>query len=201
MRVIKVISLLKKNLTKSSSIREISQRAGISYDGCYKTILNLSGRGIILLRRKGRINYCSLGNSKEAKLVLSEASLLETEDFLKEKVILKKVVSELLEKIKKEIYSLVLFGSYAKEKERKASDIDLFCLAELNKRSKILKEARFLGMKYNKEIQVTVADKESFEEMLKAKEVNVGTEVLDTGKVLYGFEAYWDIILDLMKEK
>ncbi len=198
-RILKIIHLLKENLNNKLSIRKISQRANLSYDNCYKAIFDLSGRGIINIEKNGKVNYCSLKKSPETALLLAYVSFLETKKFLERKPNLRRAASQFLEQAGNHSYSIILFGSYAKEKERENSDIDILCLAEISKKSEILKEARFTGMKYDKRIQVIVADKNSLIEMLQAKEVNIGKEALNTGKVLFGFEQYWNIVMDALK--
>ncbi|MBU1875948.1 MAG: nucleotidyltransferase domain-containing protein [Nanoarchaeota archaeon] len=191
--VVRILSYLKRDINGSFSIRRISKETKLSYNSCYKTIQSLKEINVILLRKEGGVNYCSLTDSPKAKLLLSYVSLLETEMFLLNKTILKKILKELIDKFNLNIDFLVLFGSFAKGKEKKGSDIDLLCVS--SERNKIQSYVRHLAMKYDKDIQVIVANKEDFAKMLDEEKVNVGKEARDTGIVLHGYESFWGIVL------
>lgn len=188
-RIVKILAYLKSK--REDSIRQVSLGAKLSYNSCYNTILELSEEGIVSIIKKNGVNYCSLSSSEKAKLLLAYLSLLEKESFLENKIILKKIVSELL--VAKQSFDvLALFGSYAKGTSQKNSDIDFFCISNDSQKIKLL--ARHLSLKYGKNIQVVMSNKEDFLEMLKENKVNVGTEVVETGIILYGYENYWSLV-------
>ena len=189
---VRILSYLRKNLEEKASLRQIATMAPLSYNSCYKSALQLEKEGVLAIERKSGVNYCSLRSSAKTYLLVGYVSLLEAEKVLSPLAILKKIVEEIIFK-HREIDCLVLFGSYAKGKAQEKSDIDLFCVG--NDSKAITAFARHLSLKYSKEIQMVVGNKEEFREMLLAKKVNVGTEVRDTGIILYGYEFFWRMVL------
>ncbi len=195
-----IVGTLRKNVQRRLSILQLAKEAGLSYNSCYKTVLRLERENVVVLRKEGAVRYTRVRPSLKTALLLGYTSLLEAELFLAKDAIIKKIVGELISKMQLFLDGLVLFGSYAQGKARKGSDLDLFCLS--SEAAKVQVIARHLALKYDKEIQVIGATKQAFAEMLSEKgKVNVGKEVAETGIVLYGYEAYWTIIINtLLKE-
>jgi len=191
--VFKIVLLLKHNFKAKFSFRNISKLTGLSYNSCYKTLVGLEKERIIKVEREHGINYSSLQDSNRCGLILAYVSLLESEEFLSKKLIIRKIILELMEKFELEIEVLILFGSYAKNLENPKSDIDLFCITSAGDKMKNF--SRHLGMKYGEDIQLIVAEKKDFLEMLAEKKITVGKEALDTGILLAGYENFWKLIL------
>ena len=102
------------------------------------------------------------------------------------------------EKFISEIHSVVLFGSYAKGKATKQSDIDLLFIVSNIKdkglRDAIERESANYQYSYNIKVSPLITDIGEFRKMLKAKELNVGKETKECGISLYGHEIFWRII-------
>ena len=198
-RVLRVVSCLKGKLGEACSIRRVALDTRLSYNSCYQAMMYLKQEGIVVLNKREGIQHCRLAATPKAVLVVSYLSVLEAERRLQKDLILRRIVEELLEGCKLEMESLVLFGSYARGQERKRSDIDLFGLAPEGK--SMITLARHLGLKYDRQIQLIIASRKDFREMLQEQGLTVGKEVRDTGLVLAGSEAFWTIVLDSFKNK
>ncbi|MBI2632218.1 nucleotidyltransferase domain-containing protein [Candidatus Pacearchaeota archaeon] len=95
-----------------------------------------------------------------------------------------KEVSRAIKRIKEEIekhilfYSIVIFGSYAIEKQTKNSDLDIAVFIEDESKRKIV-EATFKSseLKTPLEIHWQVISKDEFLDMLKADNENLGKQI------------------------
>ena len=73
------------------------------------------------------------------------------------------------------VNNIRLFGSYAKNTFKEDSDIDIFCLGELNEDDLI--KIKAIGKTYGKTINIKTATIQSFENGLRKKDVLI-TEIL-----------------------
>ncbi len=191
---VKIISSLMKSLQEKISLLQIAKRATLSYNSCYKAALRLEKGEVLFIERKSGVNYCSLKNTTKTHLLAGYVSLLIAESFLSKQVILRKIGEELISQCGLDMDLLVLFGSYAKGNATSKSDIDLFCVSEED--TKIKSFVRHLSLKYDKDIQMVVSNRDELREMFAEDKVNVGKEMRDTGIVLYGYELFWRMVLE-----
>jgi len=188
---LQIISYLLRR--KKVSLRQIALGAKLSYNSCYKFALRLEKSGVLEIERKSGVNYCSLQNNSTTCLLAGYVSLLEAEAYLSNHLIIKKIIGEMLLKFNY-LDCLAIYGSQVKGTANEKSDIDLFCVTDSHKEFKSF--AYHLSLKYSKEIQVIVANRTEFREMLAENKVNIGTEVRDTGIILSGYEFYWKMVLE-----
>lgn len=163
-KVYKIVQYLRSILPQTNSIRQVALKTKLSYNSCYKTIQELNKNDIVTVTKKQNNSFCALVKSQKVALLLSLADKIK---IVNGKIgrVLKELVQEA------DVNSMVLYGSYAKNKQRKGSDIDIFCIAENND---IIKKAKYVSLKYNVTIEVIVATKEEFEEMLTSSQRTVG---------------------------
>ena len=201
--LLKIMGLLRENLDKGPTILEISKKLKIGYRPAYNHINEMSKEGIIIIKEVGKAKQCFLNlKSERARHILGEVDMLRKEKLYKTEVklknILEKLISKLSERYTSEISSIVLFGSYAKGKAIKGSDIDLlFIISDLrNKelREDIERECTSFQYSHNIKISPIIADVKEFRVMLKSEELNIGKETREYGIVLYGSELFWMLI-------
>lgn len=167
--------------------RQIAELSRLNHRTCQLVLRELEKEGIISMRRAGRSNLFRL---KEENYFVKNIlySLFKKEEGLFQ-LILKKILEG---KWKKDngVISVVLFGSFAQEKESSDSDIDLFILCQdrvdkkrINNRFDLL----------NQELVITFGNivapyTLSLAEIRKKYERNdrLIRQILDTGKVIYG---------------
>jgi len=201
--LLKIIELLRKNLDRGLTILEISKTLKIGYDPAHNHITEMNKQGIITINKVGNAKQCFLNiKNNKCRNLLQEADLIKAENIYKEnlkiKNVLETLVAKLTEKYIAEMQSIILFGSYAKNKAVKSSDIDiLFIVNDLkNKqlRENIERECSSFGYSHSIKISQIITDITEFKKMMMAKELNVGKEVRDYGVPLYGSEKFWRIL-------
>lgn len=200
--LLRIVELMRKGLDKGLTILEISKKLKIGYRPAYNHISEMEKEGIIKIVRVGNAKQCSF-NIQNAKTrhLLEEVDISRKEELYKEnpkfKTIIESLISKLTEKFISEIYSIILFGSYAKGKATKQSDIDLLFvvnnLKDKTLRENIERESASYQYSYNIKINPLITNIEEFRRMLKAKELNVGKETREHGISLYGHEIFWRI--------
>lgn len=201
--LIKIIGLLRKSLDRGLTILEISKTLKIGYDPAHNHITEMHKQNIITINKVGNAKQCSLNlNNNKTRNLLQELDLKLTEKIYKEnpkiKNILETLIAKLTEKYIAEMQSIILFGSYAKNTQKKDSDIDiLFIVNDLkNKqlREDIERECSSFEYSHNIKISPIITDITEFKKMLAAKELNVGKEAREYGISLYGSEKFWRIL-------
>ncbi|MBI4980684.1 nucleotidyltransferase domain-containing protein [Candidatus Woesearchaeota archaeon] len=201
--LLKIIGLMRKELGKGKTILEISKQLKIGYRPAYNHITEMEKEQIILVDRIGSSKQCKLNlvNPKARHLLESLDMARKEEIYIKNprlKPILESLILKLTEKYLSEIYSIILFGSYAKSTATTQSDIDLmFIVNDLkNKalRELIERECASYHFSHNIKVSPLITDIEELKKMLKAKELNVGKETRESGISLYGHEMFWRLI-------
>lgn len=200
--LLKIMGLFRKNLDKGSTILEISKKLNIGYRPAYNHIDVMFKENMIVIEKVGKAKQCFLNlKNEKARHVLTEVDMLRKEKLYKKEIKLKNILNELIlrltERYISEIQSIILFGSFAKGKSLKNSDIDLlFIVSDIkNKelRADIGRECASFQYSHNIKIGPLISDVKEFKKMLKAEDLNVGKEVREHGIVLYGSELFWRI--------
>lgn len=201
--LLKIIELMRKNITLGLTISKISSLLKIGYAPTYNHIDEMEKERIINVLKIGNSKQCKLNlESAKTRHLLQELDIKKKEEFYnknqKFKSILESLISKLTEKYLSEILSIVLFGSYTKNIANKQSDIDLMFivndLKDKNLRENIERESASVYYQYNIKVSPLITDIKEFKKMLKEKELNVGKEVREYGISLYGHELFWRII-------
>jgi predicted nucleotidyltransferase len=196
------MGLFREDITKGFTILGISKKLKIGYRPAYNHIKTLSQEKIINIKEVGKAKQCFL-NLESAKCLhlLEEIDMIRKEKLFKENAKLKGIVEGLIAKLTdefaSEIHSIILFGSYAKGKATKTSDIDiLFIVTDMknkNLRESIGRECASFQYSHNAKVSPIITDIKEFKKMLEAKKLNVGKEVKESGFPLYGLEQFWRI--------
>jgi len=184
---LKVIDLLNRNKEKSFTIHEIAKSLNQHYSFVHRIIGRLSKDNVLIKKKIGKAHVCSLNidNEKTAAL-LTLAEIERKEEFYQENKEIKLILEDFIHSIKKDdIYSILLFGSYAKGSSVKNSDIDILVLVK----NKILinRTVKELYAKYGKEISVIIL---TFKELRQQKDKEFVKEVISNHYILYGFEIF-----------
>jgi predicted nucleotidyltransferase/predicted DNA-binding transcriptional regulator len=197
-----IISTFMPGLVGGLTIREISKRAGISYDAAYRHVKALAKSGIIREMLVGRATVCSLDlHNISARKRLEEISVSKTGVFLGRDIVLKKMLGELVENLRRvasnELLCIVLFGSYARGEQKEQSDVDVLIVSStFGIRGRVEQECGGIGHRYGKPIAPLLTTASEFVKMLKSKKRMVAHEVQQDGIILYGFENYFVMLGD-----
>ena len=192
---IKIAEFFIKNSQGKFSIRGISRQVKIDYKLVHNSVKRLVEKKIINKKKYGKTDLCEI-NLKDAVDYLIQVETIKAKRFLEKNTGIKIIIKEIKEKIKIPYYTLILFGSYAKGKPHKESDLDLLVIVpskEFIKEIEIAVNA-VAGIKPVK-IHSLIITPEDFKEMLTAKEeLNVAKEVLNNHILLYGAESYYQLL-------
>lgn len=195
--ITKIITVFTPELINEFNIRELAKKAGVSYDAAYRHVKALIENSILKERQVGKAIVCSLNLSNiMTRKYLEKISISRKEEFLKNDIILKKILNELIENLRKiapnELLCVVLFGSYAREEQKEHSDIDVLIISStFDVREYLERECGGIEHRYGKDIASLITTASEFVKMLKSKKRMVAHEVWQDGIILYGFENYF----------
>ncbi len=187
-------------LVNEFNIRELAEKASISYDAAYRHVGALIEKRILKERRVGKAVVCSLNLSNIlARKYLEKISISKAEEFLNKDVVLKNMFIELVESLRKaapnELSCVVLFGSYARGGQKEHSDIDVLIISStFDVKEQLERECGGIEHRYGKDIAPLITTASEFVKMLKSKDRLVAHEVQQDGLILYGFENYFSLL-------
>ena len=111
-----------------------------------------------------------------------------------------KVISEIIKKIPIKNYSIIMFGSYAENKQTKNSDLDI-CLLIDNKETekKIKPYINEIKLNYSIKIDEHYITFEDFVKMLLREEENLAKQIFIKHKLFYNSEIYYQLLKEVYK--
>ncbi len=177
-----ILKLLIENKNKEFTIRELSKLLKKDYKNTYDAIQKI----------KTSINVDSKGNAS----YISFKPILTNNIYQTEKIRTELIKSEItliyedIQNIQNPFCIMVLFGSYAKNKQTKNSDVDI-CIIH-NNELEIKKIENKLAI--HPKIEIHSFHYKEFIEMLKTKEFNVAHEILNDGIILKNIDSYYEVI-------
>jgi len=110
-----------------------------------------------------------------------------------------KIIKENIEKYTK-FYSIVIFGSYAAQKQKKESDFDVAIFIEAeDSRKEINKALRTAALKSILNIDWHVITKDEFLEMLKLDEENLGKQIARKHLAVHNHQIFYALLQEGMR--
>ena len=178
-----IVNLLNKG---NFTIREISKALNEHYSLVHRIVNRLSKENILIKKQIGKAFVCSLNYDNEKTNALLSLSEIEKKEgfYLKNreiKLILQDFVNTLKKEFKENIKLIILFGSFAKNKATKNSDIDIFLLVKY--KIPVDKTIKNFYAKYGKEINVIML---TLKELKQQKDKELINEVRANHIILYG---------------
>ena len=151
---------------------------------------------ILNLQRKGNINIYSLNIDNPISIQLLQ--YLEVQENISFPQI--GVISEIIEKSPVKNFSLIVFGSYATNKQTKNSDLDICLLIESKEAEKKIRP--YLNdVKLNTAINIDehyITFQEMIEMLLREEE-NLGKQIFRMHRLFYNQEIYYQLIKEAYK--
>ena len=183
MNNIKILIHLLENKEKRFTINQISKELKINYRITHEQIKKLEREGTIKTEKAGKAILCSISNKFDEHIFTAEyqrkQEIIKNKDFK----IIHKRFSEIQEN-----FILLLFGSQAKNKATKHSDIDLLAITENEK------QIRDTAELIPKNIHLTTTSFETFNKMINSKKISVGSEAYNNNIILIGIEDYYRLL-------
>ena len=177
-----------KNFTLSE-IKTLTKNKSHHY--VYEALEKFS-KSILKKEMRGNTNIYKINeNTKDMDyFTLAEISLKE-----RNAQIPIKVIQQIQDKIKDSFYTLLVTGSYAKNKQIKSSDLDIAIIIPTQTDKKPYEIALKEGELTIPEVHGFVFTEEEFYEMLINKEFNYGKECAKNHILIHGINAYYKILL------
>ena len=130
-------------------------------------------------------------------LTLSYLSLINELEINENKKVPKKVLKEIQKRVFRfsEFFVLMVFGSYAKNKATKRSDLDIALIVEAEQSKKEI--APYIETIKRREIikhDYHIFTRKEFVEMLTIEDENVGKEIYRKNVIYYGLTEYYNMI-------
>ncbi len=182
---LKIVKLLIQD-KKPKTIREIAGEINSDYRIVYTSAHKLIDKNILTAETLGSSSLCRLNKFYYGR------EIYEAEDERKTAILrnknLHQIYKEVLSKINTSFFVLLLFGSYASDRQTKSSDIDLLFISnERDFEAKITDILSLLPLK----IHPLVFTEEEFIRMKDSKKPNIIPETIEKNIILYGIEAYY----------
>ncbi len=199
---IRILGKLLRNPAKSMSMNALAKVAGLSYVTVFNSISRMKKKQLINAEKKGKATLVSADLENAAIAKLSQAMIYERESFLTKEPAVKIIFSDIDHNLKERFFMAILFGSYAAEKQKDDSDIDMLFIVHDIKEINYFKEkiAKALRLHPNKKIDFNVVSISDFIEMLNQK-YSVAREALNCSVVLFGAEQYYSLVKEYVRSK
>lgn len=179
---IKILKLL-INDKEQFTIKRISEHLKMNYRIAYENVMLLHEQGLIDIRKMGNAKACRFSNSFDKRVFQAEYE--RREEKLQKKDL--RIIHDRLSTLRFPFIAL-LFGSFAKDKQSKHSDIDIMTIGGSIRN--IEKEISLLPDK----IHLTSITYEEFIEMARSREFSVVSEAMRNNIILLGIEEYYRLL-------
>lgn len=174
------------------NIRGLSLKAKVNYKMAYQEVMALKEKEILFLKKQGSNNLCRI-NLSVNQILYFYVEGVRRDNFAKKHPELKVIMAE-LEKIITVYYSVILFGSYVKEQQRKTSDIDLLFIIPEGDEEEFKQQVKQVLKLLSYRIDVNVITERSVHELKKKDGINILAEVMKNHIILFGAEQYYRLI-------
>ena len=185
-----VVKLLLENREKELSINQIAKLLKKDYKNAHNIVTRLSKLSIIKLQPFGRSYRVGLIN--KVNPLIFEAEYLRKNELLKNKDMA--VMYDSFKSLQSRFYILLVFGSYAKKKQTKHSDIDLMFIVPDAEEEKLEREIQNIASTLPLKIHINVFRETDFQAMKNSKEITVGSEAIKHNVILQGIEPYYEML-------
>lgn len=179
-------ALLEEN--KGMTIREISRKINSDYRITHTAVQRLINKKIIITKTIGKSSLCNLNEHYYSHDIYNAED--ERKKLLLKNKDINQLYKEVIKKIETSFFILLVFGSYAKGKHTKNSDIDLLFISnEMGFEERISNILSLIPLK----VHVLVFNEKEFRRMLDSKGLNVAKEAIANYIILYGIENFYAI--------
>ncbi len=194
----RILAFLLSHPEEQVAIRGIAKRIKKSYTLVYNNLAKLENKGIILKKSVPPAQIVALNEFAPAEIFV-DIELKRKQEFLKKYPWAQLMLEDIWSSTKNLFFILLVFGSYAKEKQTKDSDIDLLAIVRDKRDIKDIDNA--INHAYTKVKKgLNFADVNDFKEMIKnTNELNIGNEARKYHIILYGAEAYYQLLKRIHK--
>lgn len=189
------------------TIKDLANNLKTDYKNIHDAVNVLFKIGIIKKEKIGNYNICRLNYSNEDVVeYLKEYNFYaKVKEFRKKYPTEYRIITETCEQLKKDMlqfFICLIFGSYAKNEEKKGSDIDLLFLTFFSKAGvRIKKILNRINAPYQKRFHIMEQSIKDFIKDLKNKDkVSIATEIYkELPVVFYGDDIFFKMMMEANK--
>ena len=189
---------------KGLTIKNLADNIKTDYKNTYNAINFLFKNGIIKKEKIGNYNLCKLNYNHDEIInyLKLHNSIIKTNDFKRKYNVEYQIIKDAINLLKSEIgpfFICLVFGSYAKNEEKKESDIDILFLTFSSKADVIIKKIlNKLNAPYLKKFHPIEQDIESFKKDLRNKDkLSIATEIYkEPPIVFYGEDIFFKMLIE-----
>jgi len=188
---------------KMITIKDLANNLKTDYKNVHDSVSVLFNEGIIIRSKIGNYTMCKL-NYKNEDIIeyLKEYNFyIKLKEFRKKYPTEYRIIIETCEELRNKRESLficLIFGSYAKNEEKKGSDMDLLFLTSYSGKREIKRILNKLNAAYQKKFHISEQPLYDFiSDLKKMKKLSIATEIYkEPPIVFYGDDIFFKIILD-----
>lgn len=206
----RILEAFLPNFTEEKTTMEVMKKSKISWEPAYRHLKELSKQKIIKQKKKGKGNFYSLNIENDGvRKVIEKWAIKKREKLLRKFKELKPIFNELIKEIETSgpyLLSLILFGSVARGKFTKKSDIDILVIISTEnakEKNKIVNEIHNIcsvtNTKYNAKLSPMIISLMEFYKMLK-QEKDFTKKMVKDAVVLYGEEIFYRNLIRRFKK-
>lgn len=186
---IKILKLFCSTITVKYSIKKVAELLEKPYPLIYHGVQALLRDNYLLKDEHGLVCL----NHRENLADLSYVENERAKEFLSQKKLISLFFQDFMKKIMGKYFTLLIFGSYAKWKQQKQSDIDVLVIVEDGSKVNFIEKlAENTAATIGLNIDCHAISTESVKEMLlRREEKNLINETLDGHLILFGAENYY----------
>ncbi|MCL2156737.1 MAG: nucleotidyltransferase domain-containing protein [Methanobrevibacter sp.] len=188
---IKILKYLISHGQEVLNIADVAKGAKINYKNTYDIIKRFQNEKIVEIERVGTSNIIKL--HKKINPMIYQAEFEKRIEIMLNQDI--KAISQKFDEFTFPCIGL-LFGSYAKGRANKHSDIDLLVVADESKEKLILR--KFGIFSFN--IHLAFFTFEEFISMIISKQFTVVSEAISCNVILHGIEQYYNLLYSTKKK-
>ena len=193
-------NLLRQPL-RSRSMHQISLDTALSYATVHKLMPVLLKRGVVKQEKKGKANLISVDFENARSEDISSAVLSEKAGFIRKYPRISILMRSIEETLAGKLYILIIFGSYARDKPKPDSDIDLLFVVPCRKDIEAFREKINRALKLSTlNVEFNVVATGDFADMLNHK-YTLGREAFESGLAVFGAEPYYAMVKSYVREK
>ena len=194
---IRLLEVWRKNPFKELSVSEIMKESKKeTKTWVFNSLKLLVNNNLLKSTRKANLDIYNL--NLENPLSLQFLQYLEAQNNLNFSQL--KIISEVIEKIPIKNYSIMVFGSYAENKQTKNSDLDICILIDNKEVEKKIKPyINETKLNHSIKIDEHYIIFEDFAKMLLREEENLAKQIFIKRRLFYNSEIYYQLLKEAYK--
>ncbi|MFH1211362.1 MAG: nucleotidyltransferase domain-containing protein [Candidatus Woesearchaeota archaeon] len=190
-----ILSVFKKDIFAELTFSQIKKGSKQKSNSVVQTALKRF-RELELLKAKKIADVTVYSLNMDSNTAMACLNLLNEAE-IREKKLPKMILQAIQDRISRytDFFTLIVFGSYAKQQAKKNSDLDIAVIVESEQTKKnIAPYLETIKRRETTAIDYHIFTREEMLEMLEAEDENLGKQIHSSGTVYYGLIPYYQAI-------